>query len=168
MAEFYVKGPFVVPWVQRGKARIIDTDNLKDFWDTHVGTELQWARGCYVFGMRAGKGIVPVYVGRATKSFKQECFTHHKLYKINTSLLDWERGAPVLFLVPQDAKGGRTNTRLVAIAEKFLIQNAIARNPELANIHGTKLEKWGIRGVLRGGKGVPSAAAKDFKRMMGF
>ncbi len=163
MAEFYVRGPFEVPWIQRRVGRTIDTSRLREFWEETVGGDLQLTRGCYVFGMRAGKGIVPVYVGKASKSFRQECFTPHKLNKINESLLDWKRGTPVLFLVPT----GSRRAGLISMAERFLIQNAIARNEHLANIHGTKLETWGIAGVLRGGKGLPSEAAKSFKKMMG-
>jgi hypothetical protein len=48
-----------------------------------------------------------------------------------------------------------------------LIQAGVAANPDnFLNIQGTKIEEWGIAGVLRSGKGKRSQAAKDFVRIM--
>ena len=166
MPEFYVEGPFTVPCIAKGHGKVVDTKRLKEFWED-LGENRSSGYGCYVFGMQVGRGLVPIYVGKATRSFKQECFTLHKLLKINESLLHWKRGTTVLFLVPLERRRGRVNASLIATAEEFLIQNAVVRNPKLANVRGTEQESWGIAGVLRGGKGKPSASARDFKRMMG-
>jgi hypothetical protein len=56
-------------------------------------------RGCYVFGIRAGKGFTPAYAGKATKKFKNEVFGHHKLAKYQRYLADVAKGTPVLFFV---------------------------------------------------------------------
>jgi hypothetical protein len=153
--------------VRKGHGRMIQGEGLRAFWEEEVGDQLAFKCGCYVFGIRAGRGIVPLYVGRATRSFKQECFTLHKRHKIDVSLLHWMRGTPLLFLVPLQRRRGPVNRKLIARAEQFLIQNAVARNPNLANVHGTEQETWGIKGVLRAGNGRPSESAKAFKGMMG-
>ena len=52
-------------------------------------------------------------------------------------------------------------------AEDYLIQTAVSRNPNLLNVKGTEKENWGISGVLRGGSGKPSKAARELKRTLG-
>jgi len=63
-------------------------------------------------------------------------------------------------------KKGNPNATHIGDLEKFLIQTGLAANPELLNIKGTKAAEWGISGVLRGGKGKQSEAARDFKKFM--
>jgi len=62
---------------------------------------------------------------------------------------------------------GKPNVRVIKRAEDFLIQTAVSRNPDLLNVKGTELEDWGIAGVLRGGKGKPSTAARALKKTLG-
>jgi len=163
---FSVKGPFEVPYY-RGKAgRTITDDDIKDFWKEHVDIGKQ--RGCYVFSVRAGKGLTPGYVGKATKGFKQETFSHHKLTRYQQFLADYKSGTPVLFFVAAPQKKGAPNAVHIKELETFLIQVALAANPDLLNIKGTKAEEWGIAGVLRGGKGKTSSSGKQFRRTMKF
>ena len=161
---FDISGPFKVPLYKGTAGRIVDRETVAGFWDHH--RPLQNRHGCYVFGMRAGKGYTPIYVGKAAKSFKQECFTDHKLAHYNKALADYVRGTPVLFFVSLPRGRGRTNTRAIGKLEKYLITTAEIANPNLSNVQNRARDKWGIRGFLRSGKGKPSAAAKAFRQLM--
>lgn len=68
---------------------------LGEFWDSTDG--IAHARGTYVFAVRAGRGARPVYVGGATRNFKQEVFTPHKLEKYQRCLADFKKGTPILY-----------------------------------------------------------------------
>lgn len=161
---FNVVGPREVSVYQGNAGRTIADDNVREFWVDNG--DLADRRGCYVFGIRAGKGLTPAYVGRATKSFKQEVFAHHKLTRYQQFLADYQKGTPILFFVVAPRKKGVPNAMHVRSLEDFLIQTGLAANADLLNIKGTKVEEWGIGGVLRGGKGKPSHAARDFRRLM--
>jgi len=161
---FAVQGPFEVPCYQGKAARTFTDDNVKDFWRKHSQSGSQ--RGCYVFGIRAGKGWTPGYVGKATKSFKQEVFAHHKLTRYQQFLADYLKGTPVVFFIIAPKKKGAPNSAHIGQLESFLIQVGLAANPNLLNVKGTKAEEWGIAGVLRGGKGKTSATAKQFSKLM--
>jgi hypothetical protein len=161
---FSVEGPFEVAVYQGKAGRTITDENVKTFWaDNQV---LAKRRGCYVFGIRAGKGWTPGYVGKATKSFKQEVFAHHKLTRYQQFLADYQKGTPVLFFVVLPVKKGKANAAHIGDLERFLIQTGMAANSDLLNIKGTKEAEWGISGVLRSGKGKPSKAAADFRKLM--
>ena len=77
-ASFVIRGPFKVPLDQTVKSKWIK-NGCPEFWATLAGQKYAQECGCYVFAMRASKGFRPIYVGRATKSFKQECFASHKI-----------------------------------------------------------------------------------------
>jgi hypothetical protein len=71
-----------------------------------------------------------------------------------------------LFFVVAPMRRGAPNTAHIRELEDFLIQTALTANPYLLNVKGTKAEEWGIIGVLRAGRGKPSRAAREFKRLM--
>ncbi len=115
----------------------------------------------------AGRGYCPWYVGKATESFRQECFADHKLNKYNDVLVDGRKGTPVMFFV---APSGTVNVVPVAVCGKvktFLIQAAYAENPDIKNWQNTKIPTWTIAGVVRPGKGAVSRKANVFRKMMG-
>lgn len=161
---FEVQGPIEVPYYQGKAGRTFTDDNVREFWQTNK--EVGSRRGCYVFGIRAGQGITPGYVGKATKGFKQESFAAHKLAKYQQFLADYKKGTPVLFFLVAPTKKGVPNTAHISGLEDFLIQVALAANPDLLNVKGTKAAQWGITGLLRSGKGKPSKAACGFRKMM--
>jgi hypothetical protein len=161
---FEIVGPREVPIYQGKAGRTITDENVSQFWKRNE--DLSKRRGCYVFGIRAGKGLTPAYVGRATRSFKQEAFAHHKLTRYQQFLADYQKGTPVLFFVAAPKKKGAPNAAHIKGLEDFLIQTGLVANPDLLNVKGTKAEEWGIAGMLRGGKGKPSRAAREFKKLM--
>lgn len=163
VSTYNVFGPIPVP-VYRKHGRRIYTERLDEFWQElpDIGT----ARGCYVFGIRAGRGITPCYVGKATRTFRQEVFAPHKLDKYHRALIEYKRGTPVLFFVSAPRRRGRANHSATGEIESFLIQQAVAANPNLSNVKGTRSAEWGIAGVIRGGQGKPSTAACAFKKAL--
>lgn len=110
--------------------------------------------------------MTPAYVGMATKTFKKEVFSHHKLTRYQQFLADYARGTPVVFFIQAPTHKGAPNVSAIKAVERFLVQVGVAANQELLNVRGTKAENWGIAGVIRGGSGKPSRAATAFRDMM--
>lgn len=165
MPAFTVSGPCKVPIYAGKAARTITADQVKAFWK--INPSVAAKRGCYIFAIRSGGGITPLYVGRATRTFKQEVFAPHKLAKYQQALADYLRGAPVLFFITSPTGRGAPNRTVIADLEDFLIQTAVAANPDLLNVRGTRSGDWEIAGVLRSGVGRPSQAARALKSCLG-
>lgn len=165
MAVFRVVGPLEVRF-HRGKGgRTIRDEDIRSFWDSNKTYKNR--RGCYVFGIRAGKGYTPGYVGEATKSLKQEVFAPHKLTRYQQFLAEYARGTPVLLFVLFPAQKGKPNNSQIHAVQKYLIDLGITANPGLLNQKDTKPPDWGIKGIVRGGKGKTSKGTGDFRRMLG-
>ena len=132
MSTLYsVEGPFAVPFTKKKAGRLILTDDAAKFWKKH--SHVANRRGCYVFGVRAGKGSTPGYVGKASKTFQQEVFTEHKRNRFNEHLADYNKGTPVLFFLVAPSKKGKPNIKHIGKMERFLIDTALAANPSLTN-----------------------------------
>jgi hypothetical protein len=145
----------------------ISAQHGKDFWAGEAG-ELAQKQGCYVFSVRYAGGVTPWYVGKATKCFKQECFTHHKLGHYNKVLFERTKGTPVMYFVALPGTLRKVPEGDIKDIEKFLTQSALFKNPNLSNIQNTKnLPKWSIKGVIRSGPGKPTNDAIAFRKMLG-
>ena len=163
---FAVHGPLEVPYYKGKAGRTITDDNVRQFWSDN--DDIADERGCYVFGIRAGKGFRPAYVGKATRSFRRESFQSHKLTRYQQFLANYRRGTPIIFFLVAPKKRGVPNVTHISDLEDFLIQTGLRANPDLLNIKGTKAEQWGIAGILRSGKGKRSNAASLFCALMKF
>jgi hypothetical protein len=164
---FKIYGPYRIPVENGVQARYIKT-GCPHFWEQETTGRLVNECGCYLFALRAGKGFRPIYVGRATKGFRKECFAHHKIAAhYGPALCNSTCGTPVLFLVVLRQKKGLTNKKAIAKVERFLIQTAMKKNPDLSNVKGKREERWRIKGVVRGGKGKVSRAARQFRTAIG-
>jgi len=164
MTEFTVNGPKVINVYKGVAGRVITDDNIAEFWRSN--RSLASKIGCYLFAIRAGKGYTPIYVGKASKSFKQEVFSSHKLSKYQQAMVDYSKGTPVMFFIVYPLKKGKTNEKHIKKLEEFLIQTSVAANPDLMNIRGVKSQSWSIKGVLRSSKGPPTANAKELKKVL--
>ena len=162
MVTFSICGPFEVPTTKMAMGRLVKTTDGKKFWKTYPSVADE--RGCYVFAFKAGKGYKPVYIGKATKSFKDEVFTPHKLHKFSEALGNQKKGTPMLFLVCLDKTKGPVSKIAIDEAESYLIQAGLAANPNLLNSRKTKVPTWCINGIVRSKQGKPSAAAAAFRR----
>jgi hypothetical protein len=155
---FRPEGPLAIRPCEGLGGKIINGDSADRFWGEHA--HLADGIGCYVFGRRAGKGIVPWYVGKATRSFRQECFESKKLNKYSEALILQRIGTPVMFFVVK-VEGP---TACINDLENFLIQNAVVKNPSLLN---EIRKEWRINGVLRSEPGPPSHSARHLRRLLG-
>ena len=90
-------GPLEVPYTVGVKGTQLVDVGCRSFWDAYP--DLADRTGCYVFGIRASRGYRPVYVGKATRTFRQECFTDHKVCHDHRALAETDRGTPIMFLV---------------------------------------------------------------------
>lgn len=160
MASFVVHGPFEVTHEKRKGGRTLVFD---DFWEEHAEAEhLAEKCGCYVFAMRTGGGLQPIYVGKATRNFKQETFNPSNRHKYHNGFSNYARGSPIMYFVVHPNQKGRTNERQIAEIEDFLIQAGVAKNPDLQNVKGTQRPSWSIKGVVRSGVGKRSNPEVQF------
>lgn len=167
--ELEVAGPFKINYQKggSGNTKRIDKQHIKNFWKS-IPSQYALKCGCYVFAIQASQGFKPWYVGKASKGFKQEVFTTHKLNLYNGVLFDGVHGTPVLFFIAPCGSKKKVPGKELGHMEKELIQDALVKNNDLANTSNTgNLPRWSIKGVVRAGKGNPTSAAKAFKKMMG-
>ena len=169
--QFSVSGPFLIPCKKHstgGSSKRIESEHAANFWEDESVKPLVDMQGCYIFALRSGKGHTPWYVGKTKNSLSAETFTTDKLNKFNKVTFDGKRGTPVMFFVTRT--DGRKNISATVLhqLEKFLIQTAKIKNPELINkVHTKNLDVWSIDGVYRPQHGTASNIGNVFKKMMG-
>ncbi len=165
--RFKIYGPYEIPRKKtedgKNKEKIdLSDEPLSEFWN-EVERDLaglSYGEGCYVFGIRYGRGTLPWYVGKvaggtitnektgrneakADSGFKKECFQPGKVLIFEDVLDKIKRGKPVLYLVvnvsekkEEPSKSTKNDVHIEWI-EDILIGMAIKRNPELSNVKGT-------------------------------
>jgi hypothetical protein len=155
-----------------------DKESLSTFWsrvDTELEDGLSGAIGCYIFSIRAGKGVLPWYVGLAEKqSFRKECFTSHKLVHYNNAIAK-RKGTPLLTLIAKYTPGKKkiikptgNEHRDVQFLEMMLISSCVGRNADLYNIRDTKLlREMVVPGLLNTPQGKAAASVSDFMALVG-
>ena len=160
---------------QKRRALNFSKEALSEFWtkvDEHC-PGLSVAVGCYIFAIRAAKGIRPWYVGQTVKSFKDECFHFHKRDRYRQVFDGIKKGTPVIILVarrtPSKGKLAKSLQREEAnFVEQLLISRALSKNPRLANVKNTKYsQELILPGVLNNPKGYPSPGAKLLRSVVG-
>lgn len=117
MAErrFTVLGPYEVPTGGPARYKWIDDESLEYFWGRRP--KIARRRGCYVFALRTGQGLKPIYVGRATRlTFAKECFTADKINKVHKGIRG-RSGTLLLFLLAYETTRGALNQRVITAVE---------------------------------------------------
>lgn len=133
--QFIVHGPFAVPpsckYRYYGYWRI--REGAADFWKQEGAQNLRDKKGCYAFGVRAGRGIRLTYVGLTVdQTFGSECFTRHKVREhYNPALRKKKKGTALLYFVV--APKGKTPTSRIPQVETFLIQTCVANGVTVTN-----------------------------------
>jgi len=173
--NYFPYGPFDIPKTVKGRIDA-DKNSLAKFWnDVNAEKEdLSEAVGCYIFSVRAGRGLLPWYIGLAEKqSFRQECFAIHKLVNYNETIAA-RKGTPVLTLLPKFTATGRYASQSknghgdIQFLEKMLIGLAVRRNSELVNIKNTRLLKeMVVPGILNTPRGRQKKSVDMLKSLMG-
>ena len=106
--KYTIHGPFEI---KKSKNGLVDKSSSakKTFWTNIEITDpsLSSSSGCYLYAIRAAKGIKPWYVGLADKQpFQTECFAAHKINIYNEALAG-KKGTPLLFFVAKRTKKGK-------------------------------------------------------------
>jgi hypothetical protein len=136
-----------------------------DFWGVEAPAGyLAAEKGCYVFAIRS-RGLTPIYVGKATKTFKQETFNPTNRHKYHNGFSEYAKGTPLMYFVVHPIQKGKTNSKQIGQIEDFLIQAGVAKNPDIQNIKGTTKPDWSINGVVRGTAGKRSSVEVDFAKV---
>ena len=154
-----------------GRARHFPTDSKK--WNEVLDIDAADAPGLYIFSLKAGRGITPWYVGKASKqSLKKEIITSDKILKFN-SVVREKSGTPMLTLLPRHTKIKLSLSKIgshkeIDIIETMLIARCLEKNPNLINIQKTTIYKTlSIYGMLNSPRGAPRQDVKDFRDVIG-
>jgi hypothetical protein len=138
-------GPFKIPTeVPKRGGRQLNLRSIKrsgDFWTSLEDAKhgLSTAKGCYIFSMKAGKGVTPWYVGKAggREGFRQEIFIASNRDHYTRTLND-KKGTPLLLVLarctPKKKFSNQTHPSDLVLVEKMLIGLALRKNPKLHNI----------------------------------
>lgn len=141
MRNYDLFGPLTIPRIRNTNR--VASSKLRNLWSEaeNIAKGLSTASGCYLFGIRAGRGATPWYIGQAKVSFQRECFTDNKLVRYNEVLADHKKGTPFLFLVARMTPGGKfqkeLNSREANRLEAFLLDLCLQANIDLKNKSGT-------------------------------
>ena len=164
MASFKIHGPFPLDYEKRKGGRTLVFD---DFWSDESDAEyLADECGGYVSAIQ-NKGLTPIYVGKATKTFKQETFNPTNRHKYHDGFSEYAKGTPVLFFVVHPNQKGKVNGKQIAEIEDFLIQAGVARNPDIQNVRGAQAPKWSIQGLIRSKKqGKRTSDETAFRKLL--
>ena len=174
--NFFPHTPIEIPRKSSGHVAA-DKESLAMFWmnvEAQIEDGLPGAIGCYIFSERAGRGMLPWYVGLAEKqSFKKECFTSHKLVHYNDVLAE-RNGTPFMTFISKYTPGGKIlnptgNThRDIKFLERLLISNCLRRNPFVSNARDTKLlREMVVPGLMNTPQGKAYASITDFRALIG-
>ncbi|MBQ7188000.1 MAG: hypothetical protein IJR99_01145 [Kiritimatiellae bacterium] len=124
-------------------------------------------KGCYIFSLRTGNGILPYYVGMTLRSFAEEAFSDQKISKHYRHIVAKNNGTPLMTFVALVPTRGRPPETVIRILESELIKMAYYRNSRLTNRKGIPKERWAIKGVIRNDQGAPTKEERAFKKLMG-
>ena len=111
MTSFNVHGWFEIDYEKRKGGRTLVFEN---FWSE--GSKARYLEdecGCYVFAVKTGRGLEPIYVGKATKTFKQETFNPANKHKYHDGFSEYAKGLPLMFFVVHPDQRGKTNEKQI-------------------------------------------------------
>jgi hypothetical protein len=173
MITFEPYGPFKVPIESGG----IDKSREREFWDTVEDTNpgLSTAVGCYLFAIRAGRGVRPWYVGKTEKAgFKKEVFQDHKFRLYWEILKGRRKGTALLYFLAKHTHGGRfakpsaNGHSSIGILEELLIGTSLLRNSKLVNKRTTKhFRELQVPGYMNETPGARSQKARELAKLLG-
>ena len=169
--RFSLAGPFEVPFLTHpdtSRSRRIESEHAVKFWQDERVVSFANKQGCYIFALRNSRGHTPWYVGKTSNALSAETFTSDKLNKFNKIMFDGKKGTPVMFFVTRTDGRRIIPALMLKQLEKFLIQTAKIKNPDLINkAHAKNIEAWSIDGVYRSRRTARCNIGVVFKKMMG-
>ncbi len=130
--------------------------------------------GCYIFAIRAGRGVRPWYVGKTEAAFKKEVFQDHKFRLYWEALRERRKGTALLYFIakhtPQGrlAKSSKNGHSSVGTLEELLIGTCLLRNAQLVNKKATKhFREIQVPGYMNESAGARSRKAKSLAQLLG-
>lgn len=161
---FEIYGPYEM---QKASNGLIIREQKRIFWEkiAEAKRELPFACGCYLYAVRAGRGMKPWYIGKAVKQgFEKECLKSHQLLIYN-DVISGRKGKPQLLLIALKTKGDRfakpgpAHQKKIDFLETNLIGAAMKRNRSLMNVQKTAfLKKMIVPGFINSPKRHPTLA----------
>ena len=174
--KYQVYGPFELrrKSVRVGTTLDFSKSALASFWE-RVERErpgLASHAGCYLFAIRAARGIRPWYAGQSRGAFEKKCFVECQRKVYREVMGDSAKGTPVLFLIARLTQKGKLSKNVpkdeADFVERQLIRVAWNANAQLKNIANTGfLETLQVPGVLNSPPGAPTEAVKSLKKALG-
>ena len=160
--DYTIHGPFEIPRDNGLTARQPAAKRI--FWQRVEDSEtgLSEACGCYILILRN----VVWYAGLAARqSFRQECFTPHKVMLYDHALNTITANPQLLLLAKRTPQGrfarpATTPAKDIEFLEDLLIAYGIRRNDKILNIRGTlHLREMHVPGILNSTQGEGRAAS---------
>ena len=176
--RYQILGPFALP-TTADRELDFSLEARKMFWcnaEAETGyEELRMGRGCYLYAIRAGKGIRPWYVGQSKGPFLNEVFAPSKLEHYQAAHESYQRGTSILFLIARLTPGrklmkGKLSEDEAKFVERRLIISAYRENRRLRNVHQVKYAKELVIPGLFNDKTSEkkmSESTKDFRIALG-
>ena len=165
---FEVPGPIAIPAQHKGGGwHLFDGKKAQNqFWKKDQHSHFKKRRGVYICAIKTSKGITPLYVGKATKGFGQECFTDRNQLNYTRGLARYKEGTPVMFFILYPKKQGQTNSKAIGELEVRLIHLAEIKNRFLVN-RNDRTKKWSVEGILGDKQGQQTSASKTLRNALG-
>ena len=164
MTSFNVRGWFGIEYEKRKGGRTLVFDN---FWsEGSKANHLADERGCYVFAVKTGRGLEPIYVGKATKTFKQETFNPANKHKYHDGFSEYAKGLPLMFFVVHpDQKARQTKSRSKR-SNSSSFRLVLLRTPDFKMYEGRTAPNGVFVGLFAAaGKGKRTKAEGAFRRV---
>ncbi len=147
--DYIISGPHVIPTkrISKGVKHLdFSKEAVDKFWKDEkdrTGLPIDAACGCYIYGIRAGKGFTPWYVGQAKVSFDRQLFSLHKYQKFFEHYEAIHKGTPVVMLIIRQTSKGKIEGVKISKAEAdwvedYLTRRALDKNPRLLNEQNTR------------------------------
>ena len=139
--EYRIFGPFALPTDDKNNLDFT-LNGRKRFWSEakeETGYDLQNGWGCYLYVVRAGKGITPWYVGQSKGPFSREVFATNKQERYNSVHDSYQKGTSMLFLITRFTKGKGSISITYASPCPALFVDAEERSGSKREIQGNRI-----------------------------
>ncbi|MGO8739732.1 hypothetical protein [Rhodoblastus sp.] len=173
MTTFETSKHFEVPVKKRYGRLTLDGSPGRKFWKQDGASDYKLKKGCYIFGIKHGNNFVATYIGKATKTFKQEIFQRHKKEEHYIPALHERKTGQAIIIFIAHIYVNKPNISSIDSMETQLIQQAVRKKLALTNLRKTYIKELKIHGVFdfRLGKkprGKSDGAAKILLKMLKF
>ncbi|MFV0607482.1 MAG: hypothetical protein ACK5NK_16765 [Niabella sp.] len=162
--EFTCSKSLELPFLSIMNGKQTNNEALKKFVSQNKRTLNQC--GCYIFYKKAGKGTIPIYVGKTSISFEKEIFTSDKLKKIEKYFSKSVHKKIHIQFICYPKKQGKINNKKINELERYLIQESFKKNPEILNKHHASMSTWIIKDYHNPKQGRPSHEANILKSIL--